>query len=126
MERYKPENVLIGGFWGGDSKPYPNIFLLPIYHHEVRRLKEESVKVRPHDSETDIDVREIIIIGTCDIPATSLFMNMKGHAGHFACSKCLIEGEKSANTGLVMVFPHADTLELRNDHNYEQCVHKGV
>lgn len=124
-DRYKAENVLVGGFWGGDTKPHPNIFLLPMYH-EVKRLKEDGVKVRPHNSETDIDVRGIVIIGTCDIPAKSLFMNMKGHAGYFSCSKCLISGEKSKNTGMVMVFPHADTFELRNDQNYEECVQKGV
>ena len=106
IERHKPENLLVGGLWGGDGKPHPNIFLLPIYH-DLMKLKN-GVKVKPYGSQVEIVVCCHLIFGACDIPAKSAFMNMKGHMGHNSCAKCYIYGEKSERTGNVMVCPHQD------------------
>lgn len=88
LERHKPENVLISGIWGGDSKPHPNIFLLPTYHDMLKANK--GVSVRPYGAEENITVCGFLLFGTCDVPAKSNFMNMKGHAGYYSCPKCFI------------------------------------
>ncbi|KAK3931698.1 Maintenance of telomere capping protein 2 [Frankliniella fusca] len=123
-ERHKPENVLIGGLWGGDGKPHPNIFLAPMYH-EIEKLNE-GVAVKPYGSEVEDVISVYLLCGTCDVPAKADFMNMKSHSGFFSCSKCFIRGEKSDRTGQVTVFPHQDELELRNDENYKMCVNLGI
>lgn len=123
-ERHKPENVLISGIWGSDSKPHPNIFLLPMYHDIVKVNK--GVSVKPHGTVEEIVVCGFLLFGTCDCPAKSKFMNMKGHSGYFSCPKCCIKGEKSDRTGKVMVFPHDEDLELRNDNNFQVCFNEGI
>ncbi|KAE8746885.1 hypothetical protein FOCC_FOCC006305 [Frankliniella occidentalis] len=119
-ERHKEENILIGGLWGGQGKPHPNIFLLPTYH-ELAKLKN-GVMIKPHGADCCIDVCAFLLYCTCDAPAKACFMNMKGHAGYFACSKCLIKGEKSERSANVMVFPHQDELQLRDQKNYEDSL----
>lgn len=123
-ERYKEENLIIGGLWGDSEKPHPNMFLLPLYS-EVKKLKE-GFTVKCHDSDEDMEIKVIVLQGTCDMPAKASFMNMKGHAGYESCPKCFIEGEKSVRTGNVMVFTHKEDLELRNDDNYRECVQRRV
>ncbi|XP_034243490.1 uncharacterized protein LOC117646559 [Thrips palmi] len=117
--RFKPENLILAGLWGDCEKPHPNIFLLPMYR-ELSKLYTDGFKV---DNEV---VKVCVLAGTCDIPAKSTFMNMKGHAGYESCPKCFIVGEKSERTGMVTVFPHADELILRNADNYKECVQTSV
>ncbi|KAK3909955.1 Centrosomal protein of 295 kDa [Frankliniella fusca] len=123
-ERFKPENLIIGGLWGDSAKPHPNLFLLPLYH-EIVKLKE-GFPVKLHGEENEREVKGIVLFGTADVPAKATFMCMKGHSGYYSCPKCLISGEKSARTGMVMVFPHAAELILRNDENYNECVQNSV
>ncbi|KAK3923602.1 Centrosomal protein of 295 kDa [Frankliniella fusca] len=123
-DRFKPENLIIGGLWGDSAKPHPNLFLLPLYH-EILKLKE-GFPVKLHGEENEREVKGIVLFGTADVPAKATFMCMKGHSGYYSCPKCLISGEKSARTGMVMVFPHAEELILRNDKNYNECVQNSV
>jgi len=123
-DRHKIENVLIGGLWGGDSKPHPNILLLPQYQ-EIKKLNN-GIPIRVHGSAEEITVQAILLFFTSDSPARASFMNMKSHSGYFSCPKCFIEGEKSQRTGNVLVFPHHDNLVLRNDENYQDCVQQGL
>ena len=123
-ERFKPENLILGGLWGDAEKPHPNVFLLPLYS-DIASLKD-GFSVKFHNSNVESQVKAVLLCGTCDMPAKAAFMNLKGHAGYYSCSKCLIKGEKSDNTGQVMVFPHQEELELRNDTNYKECVKESI
>ncbi|KAK3920718.1 Cerebellar degeneration-related protein 2 [Frankliniella fusca] len=119
-ERFKEENLIIGGFWGDSCKPHPNLFLLPMYK-EIKILKE-GFPVSVYGEEHEVEVKGVVLFGTADVPAKASFMNMKGHSGYCSCPKCFIRGEKSAATGNVTVFPHVENLVLRNDTNYAECV----
>ncbi|KAK3929480.1 50S ribosomal protein L36 [Frankliniella fusca] len=123
-ERFKPENVILGGLWGCNEKPHPNVFLLPLYN-QLKSLSE-GCQVKVFNSEEELKVHVYLLFGTCDVPAKAAFMNMKGHAGYFSCPKCLIKGEKSARTGNVMVFLHEDNLEPRTEQNYQECVSESI
>lgn len=123
-ERFKEENIIIGGLWGDSEKPHPNVFLQPVYS-EMKKVNE-GFFVKIHGQEFESTVKGILLFGECDVPAKALFMNMKGHAGYCSCPRCLIRGEKSARTGQVMVFPHEESLTLRTDENYEECVKNAV
>lgn len=123
-ERFKPENIVLAGLWGDKSKPHPNLFLLPIYQ-EIVKMKE-GFQVKSHGSDDEFVVQAIVTHGTCDTPAKATFTNMKGHMGYFSCFKCHIEGEKSFRTGNVMVFPHTDHLELRDNITYSECVDEAI
>ncbi|KAK3925230.1 Hemagglutinin, partial [Frankliniella fusca] len=122
QERFKPENLIIGGLWGDSEKPHPNLFLLPIYQ-EVAKLKQ-GFNVTCDSVVSQVKV--IVLCGTCDVPAKAAFMNMKGHSGYCSCPKCFITGEKSERTGNVCVFPHQMELELRDDENYKLCVERSL
>ncbi|KAK3921825.1 hypothetical protein KUF71_011001 [Frankliniella fusca] len=121
-ERFKPENLVIGGLWGESEKPHPNLFLLPIYQ-EVPKLKQ-GFNVQSNSVETHVKV--IVLCGTCDVPANAAFMNMKGHSGYYSCPKCFIIGEKSERTENVCVFSHQEELDLRNKENYKECVQRSI
>ncbi|KAK3917754.1 65-kDa microtubule-associated protein 2 [Frankliniella fusca] len=123
-ERFKPENVILGGLWGCNEKPHPNVFLLPLYC-QLMSLSE-GCKVKAFNSEVEMEVHVFLLFGTCDVPAKASFMNMKGHSGYFSCPKCLVKGEKSPRTGNVMVFLHEDNLEPRTDENYKEFVSESV
>ncbi|KAK3928284.1 Flap endonuclease 1 [Frankliniella fusca] len=123
-ERFKPENLILGGLWGDGEKPHPNIFLLPMYE-ELSKLKN-GFNVKLHGCEEECEARAFVITGTCDVPAKACFMCMKGHSGYHSCPKCFIRGEKSDRTGDVMAFPHQDELELRNHENYLECLDRCV
>ena len=41
-ERFKPENLILGGLWGDVNKPHPNVFLLPMYYNIASCVLEEN------------------------------------------------------------------------------------
>lgn len=117
-ERYKPENVILGGLWGCKHKPHPNVFLQNILL-EVQELREQGLNVKLFD-ETEVNVKVPVILGTCDGPAKTTFFNFKPHSGYCSCPVCLINGEKSKRTGDVLVFPHEQDIALRTEENYRE------
>ncbi|KAE8741813.1 hypothetical protein FOCC_FOCC012645 [Frankliniella occidentalis] len=124
-ERFKMENLIIGGIWGDKCKPHPNVFTLPIYK-EVCQLKT-GFDVLFHGSDQKTTVKAIVLFGVCDTPAKSTFLNLKGHSGYCSCPKCYIHGEKSKRTGNVMVFPHQDLLEHRDvGDSYNDLVRNSI
>lgn len=50
-ERFKQENLIIGGLWGDSEKPHPNVFLRPIYSEVVKLRTGFSVKLYGEDVE---------------------------------------------------------------------------
>ena len=84
--RYEVENVLLIGLWFGEKKPNPNLFLTPL--KESLKSIYHGIKVYAKDLESYIDIRGIIISGTCDLPAKALFLCMTQYNGKFGCQVC--------------------------------------
>lgn len=124
-ERYKKENMIIGGLWGSHEKPNPNVFLRPLYN-ELDELCTNGINVKKEGSDAETQCRVTVLCGTCDSPAKSTLFNIKSHAGYTSCPRCLIEGEKLVRTEDVLVFPHQDVLELHTHENYMNSVHVAV
>ena len=116
-ERFKPENLIMAGLWGSHEKPHPNIFLQAV-HAEVADLRK-GFEVNVNGLAVSVLVKVIPLWCTAHAPAKAAFLNLKSHMGYSSCPKCLIEGEKSDETGDVMVFPHQDILPPRNEENYQ-------
>lgn len=114
-KRFYSENMLMGGIWCGMSKPYPNIFLQPIF--EDLTVLQNGIRIT--DSLT---VRVKLICGTCDAPARAYFLNMKLHSGFFSCHLCLTRGEYSADIGKLTVFPFEENPQPRTLEQYKQNV----
>ncbi|KAE8752310.1 hypothetical protein FOCC_FOCC001103 [Frankliniella occidentalis] len=120
-KRFLSENLLIAGLWGSLVKPHPNVYLLPIYKDLVPLQNGVLMDVCGESEKQRVVVKTVC--GTCDAPATSLFMNMKGHAGFYSCPICFIKGEKP---GDATVFPYAEDVPLRDLQSYKNHVKLAV
>lgn len=121
-ERFKPENIIMGGLWGSHEKPHPNIFLQAVTSEliELRNGTEFSV----HGLDVKVPICICLLCGTADGPAKAAFLNLKTHMGFFSCPKCLIEGQKDLDSEDVMVFPHQEVLIPRTEENYQEHLDK--
>lgn len=109
-ERFKKENLVLGGMWFGDEKPVPNLFLHPLYDELQRSFN--GVDMRLPNNEILVNVKGMIICGSCDLPAKALFLNMKQYNGKFGCHKCKQEGIR---LGKRQVYPYERNMDLRNE-----------
>lgn len=107
IERYKIENVIFVSLWHADSKPIPKVFLSQL-KLEVRTLYAGINNVLP---DQNARVRNLIIGGVCDLPAKSLFLNMKQYNGRFGCCHCKIEGRSENGR---WTYPYSRNLKLRS------------
>lgn len=78
-ERFKKENIILVGLWFGEQKPIPNMYLSSIYD-EIMELRN-GIEIETPDVPNMINVKGIIICGTCDLPAKALLLNMKQYNG---------------------------------------------
>ena len=79
---YKRENMILAGLWFGLSKPAANLFI-NVFRGGLDDLFR-WVNFTLND-QSEIEVREIVMCGTCDIPAKSQFLNMKQFNGDYGC-----------------------------------------
>lgn len=106
-ERIKKENIIIVGIWFGTKKPNANLFL-SVFRNPLKKLyKGVFFKT---SSDKRVKCRAKIICGTCDLPAKSLFLNMKQYNGYYGCQKCYIRGLRIQNT---LTYPYQENLKLR-------------
>ncbi|KAE8738830.1 hypothetical protein FOCC_FOCC015662, partial [Frankliniella occidentalis] len=115
-KRFQSENMLVAGIWGSVKKPHPNVFLQPI-HDELESLRK-GVNFHVHGIEQQLEVKVIVLCGTCDAPAVAMFLNIKSHSGFYSCHICYCRGEKSKRTGDVTVFPYQEDFPLRCKADY--------
>lgn len=109
-ERLEKENVILAGLCFGDNKPVPNLFLSPLYNGIEQLLN--GVPLDVPDVQAPVNVKAIIISGTCDLPAKALFLNVKQYSGKFGCHKCKIYGQRVDN---VQVYPYTRNLRMRTE-----------
>ncbi|KAJ8666363.1 hypothetical protein QAD02_008025 [Eretmocerus hayati] len=110
-ERQKLENLIIFGIWFGENKPVPNLFLLT-FLDECEQLYE-GIDV---GLANDTLVRAVVLNGTGDSPARSLFLNHHQYMGTCGCIKCLLAGMKFNGS---WVYPYKKNLRLRTDEETE-------
>lgn len=72
-ERFKLENMLIGGFWFG-GKVQPNLLLKPMMITFKKLL--EGILITPHGKNQAVNMKGILIFGTGDLPAKSAFLGI--------------------------------------------------
>ncbi|KAK3926279.1 Zinc finger protein 438 [Frankliniella fusca] len=120
-KRFLSENLLIAGLWGSLVKPHPNVYLLPIYKYLVPLQNGVEMEVFGETEKQKVYAK--VICGTCDAPATAMFMNIKSHSGFYSCPVCTIKGEKP---GDATVFPFVDNVPLRDMESYRNHVKLAV
>ncbi|CAG5075212.1 Protein of unknown function, partial [Cotesia congregata] len=115
--RSQLKNVLIAGFWFGPTKPKANVFMNS-FRQRIENIYS-GIFVRIPNHPNAIKVRGMIICGTCDLPAKTCFLNMKGHNGIYGCCKCKIKSQKEGKT---RVFPYEEQM---NPRATEETVQQG-
>lgn len=109
-ERYRIQNMILVALWFGDKKPDPNLFLNPLKKSLRNLFKGVNMYVK--DLNDVIKFRGIIICGTADLPAKSLFLQMNQYNGKFGCQVCTDEGETVDRR---RVYKHTDNFEIRTE-----------
>ncbi|XP_043474045.1 uncharacterized protein LOC122506114 [Leptopilina heterotoma] len=109
-ERFKKENLILAAMWFGEEKPSANMFLLPLYD-ELMEIKT-GVDFKLFGQEELVNVKGIIICGTCDLPAKAKFLNMMQYNGKCGCPKCKQEGKRVNNT---QVYPYKRNMAMRTE-----------
>ncbi|KAL7299460.1 hypothetical protein TKK_0007701 [Trichogramma kaykai] len=107
-QRIKKENLILAGLWFGTDKPNPNLFMSSLVH-ELDELFQ-GIQIEIGNPAQQIQVRGLIISGTCDLPAVALFRNMKQYNSTYGCTNCLIETQRYEN---VQTYPYVENYVLR-------------
>ena len=103
-KRMLKENMLIAGLWFGETKPCMSTYLKP-FHDTFETLAEGFDACLSNGS--NINVRCIVLCGTCDMPAKSQVLNMIQFNGKFGCCRCLQPGETAqSGKGHTHVYPY--------------------
>lgn len=117
-ERTKKDNIILPGLWFGKRKPNPNLFLRP-FRNFFRTFRAEGFQLQvPGDNQ--INVKGILLCGTCDLQAKGLFLRMKLSNGYYGCHKCRSPGERvPAGRTHVQVHEYIspEDMQLRNRDN---------
>ena len=74
----------------GDKKPVPNLFLKSL-KISLKRLYQ-GIDLYVNDLDKTINVRGILMSGTCDLPAKAIFLSMTQYNGKFGCQVCIHPG----------------------------------
>ncbi|XP_044582705.1 uncharacterized protein LOC123263800 [Cotesia glomerata] len=90
-ERTKRENeLLLLGLWFGSEKPNANNYFNKFYK-QLKNLSE-GIQITLADNQI-IEVKAVLLIGTCDVPAKCQFFNFTYFMGSYGCPSCLWPGE---------------------------------
>ncbi|KAK3931070.1 Conserved oligomeric Golgi complex subunit 3 [Frankliniella fusca] len=115
-DRVKKENIILAGIWFGKRKPKPNTFLKP-FHSRMGEFKRDGYLLQRPDG-PPVRVRGIVLCGTCDMPAKSLFLRIKQFNGSYGCPRCLHKGESYEGTN-VHVYRYSPRVPLRTNADVE-------
>lgn len=112
--RIKRENTILAGLWYGFSKPSPNLFLKTM-ESEFESLYQ-GVQMNFKNSNTLLTVRALLLFGTCDLPAKSLFLNITQYNGEYGCPACECTGTnfEMASGRSLRVFPFVENYTERS------------
>ena len=83
--------MILAGLWFGSSKPAMWVYLKP-FHSALSRLERDGTIVESPDKPGILNIRAILLCGTCDLPAKACVCNTVQYNGLFGCFKCLQPG----------------------------------
>lgn len=112
QERFKMENLILIGLWSGHGKPDANLFLSPFVDNFKNLLRGIRIEI-PHLNLSPL-IRGLILWGTGDLPAKSLFLNFKQFNAKFGCMSCEDKGE---SVGKKVIFPYVVNSKSRTDES---------
>ncbi|XP_026291272.2 uncharacterized protein LOC113215822 [Frankliniella occidentalis] len=117
-DRTNKENIILAALWFGKSKPKPNLFLQPFQHiFQTFRTVGYQFQIAQGPA---INVKGLLLCGTCDLQAKGLCLRMKLANGYYGCSKCYSCGER-ARAGKTTVHVHRyirkENMQLRNNND---------
>lgn len=113
--RFKEEYMILAGLAFGNGKPAANIFMKPIWE-ETEILKSGFDVKLPH-SDIPVNVKCIVLGGSCDALAKSAFMKLTNFNGFHGCPRCLARGQKEGN---VFTYPFAENVAPRTLEGYKE------
>ncbi|KAE8743168.1 hypothetical protein FOCC_FOCC011261 [Frankliniella occidentalis] len=113
--RFKEEYMILGGIAFGSEKPACNLFLKPIC--QETEILAQGVDVNVANCETPVNVKVIVLCGTCDALAKSAFMKMTNFNGFYGCPRCLAKGVYYRE-GKVFTYPSGENAEKRTLEGY--------
>lgn len=108
IENFQKEYVFPIGVYHGFSKPLDANDFLHFFAEEFETLKESGIFFE--GKSLKVAISKIL----CDAPAKSFILCVKGHNGHFSCTKCTAEGSFINRR---MAFPVLDS-PLRTDQSF--------
>lgn len=89
-KRHLIRNILLFAVHCGDQKINMTDFFFPLLQ-DLNTINKDGGIVMTHKNKT-IKFMPLIFSVCCDLPATASLLQMNGHSGIFACSKCLNPG----------------------------------
>ncbi|CAF2104475.1 unnamed protein product [Rotaria magnacalcarata] len=108
-ERFRIQNVLVGGIASGQSKPTRkemSVYLQSVVN-ELLTLENEHC-FQNYDGNIEF-LRVFLIAGSMDKPAQALVQNISEPNGAYGCGKCFLQGitvpTKSGSKSKIRVFP---------------------
>ncbi|XP_052129331.1 uncharacterized protein LOC127750829 [Frankliniella occidentalis] len=114
-ERTLKENIILSGLWFGKSKPKPNLFLRP-FRATFETFKNQGFNFNV-PAGPQINVKGILICGTCDLQAKGIFLRTKLYNGFYGCNRCRSAGVRvPAGRTTVHAHPYVppENIEHRN------------
>lgn len=97
------------------------------FYSEFQKLKEGiQIDVPPLD--TNVVVRGILLMGTCDLPAKASCLNYTQFNGEYGCPVCFSKGETLhlPTGGNVHVYPYSKAFDLRTLITCNLHAHSGT
>ena len=118
--RIRKENNIVAGLWFGPHKPAANLFL-SAFENDLKSLYT-GIEVNIPNNNV-INVRGLIISGTCDLPAKALFLNIQQYNGKHGCSNCEI---RTKRIDQVQTYPYGENNELRTTQTTRQYAERAL
>lgn len=116
QKRFLIKNILLLAVHFSKDKISMNDFFYPLLR-DLDKINEEGGIILTHKSQT-MKFMPLIFNICCDLPATCSLLQMNGHSGRFACSKCLHPGELvKSDTKKSAVIRYINGLYAQREHN---------
>lgn len=108
------KTVFLVGLYYGNEKPLDSNIFLSDFVDEACYLSHNGVIL--NNMKIDVSIQ----LFSCDAPAKSYVLKVKGHSGFFSCTRCVIEGEYVNNR---VAFPYSEIKSKERTHDaYHQML----
>lgn len=125
--RFARQNVILTGIWQGKGKPPMDAFL-KVFSEKMNDLHENGLTIKIKNK--DVNVKVMVICGTCDLPAKASVLNMSLFNGSHSCITCEEPGTVvSQGKGHSRCFPHrkdAEKFPLRTEEMVRKAMENGT